>query len=75
MARMSHRPGRWKHIGRGEAGVSLADALVALVILALAFAVALRPMAASTTRVRAIATEMAETLAARQQTLDNGDQP
>ena len=58
-----------------EAGVSLVDALVAVIILALALSVAATPIAAATLRARSLAAQMSDSLSARQAALEAGDQP
>ncbi len=74
MRRTSHRPSRGTRSPRvgvtSDAGVSLVDALVALVILVLAISVVATPIVAATLRTRNLAAEMSEMFNARQEALE-----
>jgi len=76
MRRISRRFSRSSRSGtRGEAGASLVDALVAVIILALALSVATTPIVAATLRARSLAAWTTDSLSARQAALETGDQP
>lgn len=76
MRRTSRRFSRSSRSGtRGEAGVSLVDALVAVIILALALSVATTPIVAATLRARNLAARTTDSLNARQAALEAGGQP
>ena len=76
MRRTSRRVSRGTRSGSpGEVGVSLVDALVALIILVLALSVATTPIVAATLRARSLAARTADSLNARQAALETGVQP
>ncbi len=73
MRPISHRSSRGSR--SPEAGVSLADALIALVILVLALSVAATPIVVATMRTRSLAAETSETLGARRAALEELSRP
>lgn len=74
MRRTSHRLSRSTRSPElsisSDAGVSLVDALVALVILVLALSVVATPIVAATLRTRNLAAETSEMFNARQEALE-----
>ena len=73
MQPISHRSSRV--LRSPEAGFSLADALVALVILVLALSVAAAPIVVATMKARSLAAETSETLGGRQTALEGHSRP